>query len=290
MVLDWGESLGREGFQVMSPDAMNACGCGTLASAVAAPAVAAPMETSPQAAPTRLSIGIESLGGIVIRIIPRDIATPISAAAYFTTAMDGQSAIAFHVVEGERELAKDCRSLARLELNGIPAMAAGLARLEVRFAIDAGGTLRVSARDQHSGREAHAEATLAHGLTDDEIEGLVLDGFDAAEEDFRARQLIEARNEAQSALSAVEKARRGEAWLKLTSEECARIQRLEQELLVLQNAARFELIMAKIAELNQATLRLAVLTMDAAAAAALVGKTIEQAEVELDKGASAGNE
>ena len=228
---------------------------------------------------TPLSLGIEALGGVVAKIIQRNSTIPASAIEHFTTGVEGQTNVAIHVVQGERELAKDCRSLARFDLKGIPPMAAGLPRIEVKFLIDANGILQVSAREQRSGKEAQIEVKPTYGLTDDQVESMILDSFDNAEEDFRARQVIEARNEAQTILDALEKGRQSEAWEQLTREERSRIHRLEQELLVVRNSENYHVIQAKIAELNQTTLRLAELMMDSAVSSALKGKSMESADV-----------
>src|SRR5271166_6636597 len=145
---------------------------------------------------TPLSLGIEVAGGVTDKIILRNSTIPASATQFYTTQIDGQANVAIHVLQGERELAKDCRSLARFDLKGIPAMAAGMARIEVKFLIDANGILHVSAREQRSGKESEIQVQPSYGLTDEQVEGMILDSFDSAEEDFRQRQVIEARNEA----------------------------------------------------------------------------------------------
>ncbi len=154
---------------------------------------------------TPLSLGIEALGGVVAKIIQRNSTIPASATEHFTTGFDGQTNVAIHVLQGERELAKDCRSLARFDLKGIPPMVAGLPRIEVKFLIDANGILQVSAREQRSGKEAQVEVKPTYGLTDEQVESMILESFDMAEADINARQAIEARNEAQTILDAVEK-------------------------------------------------------------------------------------
>ena len=145
---------------------------------------------------TPLSLGIEVAGGVTDKIILRNSTIPASATQFYTTQVDGQANVAIHVLQGERELAKDCRSLARFDLKGIPPMAAGMARIEVKFLIDANGILNVAAREQRSGKEAEIQVQPSYGLTDEQVEGMILDSFDSAEEDFRQRQVIEARNEA----------------------------------------------------------------------------------------------
>ncbi len=172
---------------------------------------------------TPLSLGIEALGGVVARIIPRNSTIPASATEHFTTGVDGQTNVAIHVLQGERELAADCRSLARFDLKGIPPMTAGLPRIEVKFLIDADGILQVSAREQRSGKAAQIEVKPTYGLTDEQVESMILDSFDHAEEDFAKRLLIEARNEAETILSKVEQARTSPAWGQLTGEEIAAI-------------------------------------------------------------------
>ena len=168
---------------------------------------------------TPLSLGIEALGGTVARIIQRNSTIPASATEHFTTGVDGQTNVAIHVVQGERELAADCRSLARFDLKGIPPMSAGLPRIEVKFLIDADGILQVTAREQRSGQAANIEVKPTYGLTDEQVESMILDSFDHAEEDFAKRLLIEARNEADTILSAVERAPSHPAWAQLTTEE-----------------------------------------------------------------------
>ncbi len=149
---------------------------------------------------TPLSLGIEALGGVVAKIIQRNSTIPASATEHFTTGVDGQTNVAIHVLQGERELAKDCRSLARFDLKGIPPMVAGLPRIEVKFLIDANGILHVSAREQRSGKEAEIEVKPTYGLTDEQVETMILASFDNAEEDIAARQVIEAKNEAETIL------------------------------------------------------------------------------------------
>src|ERR1700722_8440465 len=172
---------------------------------------------------TPLSLGIEALGGVVAKIIERNSTIPASATEHFTTGVDGQTNVAIHVLQGEREMAKDCRSLARFDLKGIPPMTAGLPRIEVKFLIDANGILHVSAREQRSGKEAEVEVKPTYGLTDEQVESMILESFDNAEADFQQRQLIEARNEASTILSAVERAPSHPAWQQLTKEERTKI-------------------------------------------------------------------
>jgi molecular chaperone DnaK len=155
---------------------------------------------------TPLSLGIETLGGAVSVLIPRNTTIPTSANEGFTTSVDGQSVVDMHVVQGERDLAKDNRSLARFDLRGIPPMPAGLPRIEVMFLIDANGILNVTAKETRSGTQASVEVRPTYGLTDAEVERMIDESLEHAEDDVRARGLIDARNEADTVLRATEKA------------------------------------------------------------------------------------
>jgi Fe-S protein assembly chaperone HscA len=230
---------------------------------------------------TPLSLGIEALGGVVAKIIQRNSTIPASATEHFTTGVDGQTNVAIHVVQGERELAEDCRSLARFDLKGIPPMPAGLPRIEVKFLIDADGILQVSAREQRSGKAIDFEVKPTYGLTDEQVEGMILDSFDHAEEDFAKRLLIEARNEAETILSKVEQARTNAAWAKLTAEEQADIDAAHAHLAEQKSGDDLNAIRQSTAALDQATRRLAELMMDAAVTEAIRGKTMETAGNEL---------
>jgi Fe-S protein assembly chaperone HscA len=228
---------------------------------------------------TPLSLGIEVAGGVTDKIILRNSTIPASATQFYTTQVDGQTNVAIHVLQGERELAGDCRSLARFDLKGIPPMTAGMPRIEVRFLIDANGILHVSAREQRSGKEAEIEVQPSYGLTDQQVENMILESFDNAEEDFRRRQLIEARNEAGTILAALEKGRKSPAWGQLTSAETKKITQLERDLNKVKQVDDYPAIREAIEALNQATMRLAELMMDSAVATALKGKTMDQADL-----------
>jgi len=228
---------------------------------------------------TPLSLGIEVAGGVTDKIILRNSTIPASATQHYTTQVDGQSNVAIHVLQGERELAKDCRSLARFDLKGVPPMPAGLPRIEVKFLIDANGILHVTAREQRSGKEAEISVQPSYGLTDEQVEGMILDSFDYAEEDFRQRQVIEARNESNTILSALEKGRESEAWRQLTSKERKQIDKLEKALRAVQNEDDYQAIRKGIDALNQATTHLAELMMDTAVSSVLKGKNMETANV-----------
>ena len=228
---------------------------------------------------TPLSLGIEVAGGVTDKIILRNSTIPASATQHYTTQVDGQTNVAIHVLQGERELAKDCRSLARFELKGIPPMPAGIPRVEVKFLIDANGILHVSAREQRSGKEAETEIQPSYGLTDEQVESMILDSFDSAEEDFRQRQLIEARNEAGTIMAALEKGKRSPAWGQLNSDEKKRIAKMEKSLHAVKGEDDYQAIRDAIDALNQGTMRLAELMMDTAVSTALKGKTMDQADM-----------
>jgi Fe-S protein assembly chaperone HscA len=228
---------------------------------------------------TPLSLGIESLGGGVVKIIHRNSTIPASATEHFTTGVEGQTNVAVHVVQGERELASDCRSLARFDLKGIPPMPAGLPRIEVKFLIDANGILHVSARELRSGKEAEIQVQPSYGLTDEQVESMILDSFDNAEEDFRRRQLIEARNEAETMLAALEKGRKNPAWQQLSSQERSNIGKFETALRAVVKADDYQAIRTAIDALNQGTMHLAELMMESAVGTALKGQNIDTADV-----------
>ena len=230
---------------------------------------------------TPLSLGIEALGGTVARIIQRNSTIPASATEHFTTGVEGQTNVAIHVVQGERELAADCRSLARFDLKGIPPMSAGLPRIEVKFLIDADGILKVTAREQRSGQAAKIEVKPTYGLTDEQVESMILDSFDHAEEDFAKRLLIEARNEAETILAAVERAPESPAWNQLTGEEQAAIASARDHLASVKLGEDQTAIRDATLALDRATRRFAELMMEAAVTTAIRGKTMGEAGEEL---------
>ena len=272
----------------LNPDEVVALGAAVQAEILAGGAVAGSgLEDLLLLDVTPLSLGIEALGGVVAKIIQRNSTIPASATEHFTTGVDGQANVAIHVVQGERELAKDCRSLARFDLKGIPPMTAGLPRIEVKFLIDANGILHVSAREQRSGKEAEIEVKPTYGLTDEQVEEMILSSFDNAEEDIRQRQVIEAKNEAETILAAVEKGRKHEAWQQLTSDEIEKIKQREDELKASVMGGDYKVIRAAIERLDQATRRFAELMMDSAVTGALGGKTMQAAGESIGEGPSA---
>ncbi|MEZ5353702.1 MAG: Fe-S protein assembly chaperone HscA [Bryobacteraceae bacterium] len=223
---------------------------------------------------TPLSLGIETMGGLVSKLIHRNSTIPASATESFTTGVDGQTNVLIHVVQGEREMVKDCRSLARFDLKGIPPLPAGMARIEVRFLIDANGILNVTARDQRTGLEHSVEVKPSYGLTDDQVEGMILESIEKAEQDFQERQVREARLEADTILAATEKAKDNPAYDALEDAERALINQRLNELLVVYHSEDHLLIRRKIEELNAATMTLAENMMNTAVSTALKGTKI----------------
>src|SRR5229473_2210506 len=236
---------------------------------------------------TPLSLGIEVAGGVTDKIILRNSTVPASATQYYTTQVDGQTNVAIHVLQGERELARDCRSLARFDLKGVPPMTAGMPRIEVKFLIDANGILRVSAREQRSGKEAEIDVKPTYGLTDEQVENMLLESFDYAEEDFRQRQVIEARREAGTILTVLAKEKNNPAWQELTSEERRRVETLEKALTAVKDGDDYHAIRAGIDSLNEATMHFAELMMDTAVSTALKGKAMD--DTDLAEGPQAGH-
>ena len=220
-----------------------------------------------------LSLGIETMGGLVERIVPRNETIPTAKAQDFTTYQDGQTALALHVVQGERDLVSDCRSLARFELRGIPPMAAGAARIRVTFTVDADGLLSVSALEQVSGVQAHIEVKPAYGLADDQIARMLQDSFSTAEVDMRVRALVESRVDADRMLLAARSALAADADL-LTLAERAEVDALIAALRAMLGSDDPLQIEAATKALAQGTEAFAALRMNRGIQRALAGKNI----------------
>ena len=234
---------------------------------------------------TPLSLGIEVGGGIVDRILPRNTTTPAAARAKYTTQEDNQTGFEIHVVQGERELAADCRSLARFTLKGIPPMAAGMARLEVTFRVDADGLLGVHAREDRTGIEQTVEVKPSYGLDDDTVEQMLIDAIDHGEEDLAARRLAEARLEAHRIGTSTRKSVDGDPELLAEGERA----RIESALAVLDEAAKGSdprKIQLRIDDLDASTKAFAERRMNRAIAQAIEGQKLESVErtVEHAKG------
>ncbi len=221
-----------------------------------------------------LSLGIETMGGLVERIVPRNQTIPVAMAQDFTTYQDGQTALALHVVQGERDLVADCRSLARFELRGIPPMAAGAARIRVTFTIDADGLLQVSAKEQTSGVEAHIDVKPTYGLGDEQIARMLQESFSTAESDMRARALVEARVDADRMLLATRSALQADGDL-LSAQEASDIGQLMSALQMASSTEDAAVIEAATEALAKATEPFAALRMNRGIQQALAGKNIE---------------
>jgi len=229
---------------------------------------------------TPLSLGIETMGGATSKIITRNSTIPATGSEVFTTAVDDQTAVDIHVLQGERELVADNRSLARFKLRGVPPMPAGLPRVHVEFAIDANGILSVTARELRTGVEQTIEVKPSYGLTDDEVERMLVDSFEHAGADAAARLLIEARNEAEQVIHATEKTRGSPEFAaiassELTADELRKIDAVLAGLKMVLHSPDRETIQKWTHALNDATRHLAEVMMNRSVQAALAGKNIE---------------
>jgi molecular chaperone HscA len=226
-----------------------------------------------------LSLGLETMGGLTERVIPRNSTLPISRAQDFTTFKDGQTAMSIHVVQGERELVSDCRSLARFELRGIPPMAAGAARIRVTFQVDADGLLSVTAKEQTSGVEANIVVKPSYGLSEDEIVDMLQTSFKAAETDKQARALQEARVEAERLLEAISAALTKDGEALLSDSEKKMIEASMENLRELAKAEDSHAIHTAVEALNHATEEFAARRMDASVKKALAGHNLNTLEL-----------
>jgi molecular chaperone DnaK (HSP70) len=222
-----------------------------------------------------LSLGIETMGGVMERLIHRNTTIPTSIAEGFTTAVDNQTHVDIHVLQGERELAKDCRSLARFKLGPIQSQPAGVPRIEVTFLIDANGILNVNARDERTGREHSVDVKPSYGLTDDEIERMLEEAIDLGEQDLEERLLISARNDAEQILGALRK-QLGEFGRLVKAGERARMDEVVERLEAARTGTDRELIAKLVEELNEVTTPFAERIMDAAIKLALEKKSVEE--------------
>jgi Fe-S protein assembly chaperone HscA len=229
---------------------------------------------------TPLSLGIETMGGVMSKIIPRNSTIPASATEMFTTFIDGQTNVKIHVLQGERELVKDCRSLAQFDLKDIPPSTAGMPRIEVKFLIDADGILSVSAQEQRTGKYQSIEVKPTYGLTDEQVEQMILESFEYAEADIEARLVIEARNEAETVINATRKGLSDEQYANLSEEEKAEIQAASKNLREVMKGNNHQVTREAIERLSNATMHLAELIMNAAIAKALKDKRVKEIENE----------
>ncbi|MBX9870488.1 MAG: Fe-S protein assembly chaperone HscA [Burkholderiaceae bacterium] len=266
-----GEFFGREPLTNLNPDEVVALGAAIQANQLAGNNPAGDLlllDVIP------LSLGIETMGGLVERIVPRNQTIPTAMAQDFTTYKDGQTALALHVVQGERDLVADCRSLARFELRGIPPMAAGAARIRVTFTIDADGLLQVAAREQTSGVEASIAVKPSYGLGDDQIAQMLQESFTTAQADMKARALVEARVEAERMLMATRTALAADGDL-LSGQERAAIDALVVALESIRTQDDAAAIDTATEALAKGTEAFAALRMNRGIRQALAGKNIE---------------
>jgi molecular chaperone DnaK len=224
---------------------------------------------------TPLSLGIETYGGAVSKIIPRNSTIPASAQEQYTTGVDHQTGIDIHVLQGERELAKDCRSLARFTLK-VPPAPAGLPRIEVAFLIDANGILQVAAKDMRSGQQHSIAVHPSYGINDTEIERMLEESIEYAEQDFTERQLIEARTESEAILTATTKALANPQAASISSDERAGIEASVAALREATAGSDYKLVRKRIDQLNHATEHLAEMLMNSAVSTALAGRKLAE--------------
>jgi Fe-S protein assembly chaperone HscA len=229
---------------------------------------------------TPLSLGIETMGGVVSKIILRNSTIPASGREMFTTGVDNQTSVDIHVLQGERELAADCRSLARFKLRGIPPMPAGLPRIEVRFQIDANGILSVAASELRTSIAQTIEVKPSYGLTDQEVERMLIESFEHAQADIDARLLIEARNEAETVIQATEKTLRRRDFAEIASAdlqpgERERIESVLDALKQMMAGSDRDAIRDRTHDLNHATQHLAEVMMNRGVREALAGKNVK---------------
>jgi len=221
-----------------------------------------------------LSLGLETMGGLVERIVPRNATIPVARAQEFTTFKDGQTAMAIHVVQGERDKVADCRSLARFELRGIPPMTAGAARIRVAFQVDADGLLDVAAREETTGVESSITVKPSYGLTDGEIALMLQDCFAHAEDDMQARALVEAQVEADRIADATNTALAADGVL-LADYERATIEQSLAQVARMRGGSDHRALRAAVEALNRATEDFASRRMDRSVARALAGKRVD---------------
>ena len=265
-----GELFGRTPHSQLNPDEVVALGA-----AVQAHILAGGITDMLLLDVTPLSLGIETLGGIVSVLIPRNTTIPTSAREMFTTSVDGQRVVDMHVVQGERELAKDCRSLARFELSGIDPMPAGMPKIEVVFLIDANGILQVTATELRTGKASAIEVKPTYGLSEADVERMVEESFTFAEADVEARLLIEVRNEADTVITHVERAL-GQGAKLVGAEERTAIETALEALRRARGGSDRDLIREATTALNRATEHLAEVMMDAALKGALASRRADE--------------
>ncbi|ODA02626.1 Fe-S protein assembly chaperone HscA, partial [Achromobacter xylosoxidans] len=268
-----GEMFGTEPLTDLDPDQVVALGAALQANLLAGNR--APGEDWLLLDVTPLSLGLETMGGLVERVIPRNSTIPVARAQEFTTFKDGQTAMSIHVLQGERDLVTDCRSLARFELRGIPPMVAGAARIRVTFQVDADGLLSVTAREQSTGVEAAVSVKPSYGLSDDEVARMLADSVAQADNDARARMLREQQVEARQLVESVQAALAVDGDL-LNAEERQRVDECLQAAARAQEAQDVDAVKATVEDLSAATDEFAARRMDRSIRAALAGRKLDE--------------
>ncbi len=268
-----GDFFGREPLVEVDPDKVVAIGAAIQADILAGNK---PDEEMLLLDVIPLSLGLETMGGLVEKVIPRNTPIPVSRAQDFTTYKDGQTAMVIHVLQGERELVSDCRSLGRFELRGIPPMVAGAARIRVTFQVDADGLLSVSAREETRGVQASIQVKPSYGLTDSEIEQMLKDSLVHAREDVEVRSLREQQVEADRVLEALEAAVAEDGDRLLSPDERTRIDQVMNELRTARHGSDARSIKRAIEKLDESTRGFAARRMDASIKKALQGQTVDE--------------
>ena len=230
-----------------------------------------------------LSLGLETMGGLVEKIVPRNTTIPVARAQEFTTFKDGQTALAVHIVQGERELVDDSRSLARFELRGIPPMVAGAARIQVTFQVDADGLLHVSAREETTGVESSVTVKPSFGLSDEQITDMLQSSFSHAADDKHARQLAEQRLDAQQLLEGLEAALAADAAELLSQAECEALHARMRELYDAAEGEDVDLIRRLTEALGRASEAFAARRMDKSIKQALAGVSLQELDEEISE-------
>ena len=223
-----------------------------------------------------LSLGLETMGGLVEKVIPRNTTIPVARAQEFTTFKDGQTAMMIHVLQGERELVSDCRSLAKFVLTDIPPMAAGAAHIRVTFQVDADGLLSVTAMEKSSGVQAYIEVKPSYGLSDEQVMGMLSDSMTFAEKDIQARMLVEQQVEAKRVVENLQAAMQKDGKQLLNEQEYTQIATAIDALLTLANGSDVNAIKEAIEAIDKLTDSYAERRMDVSIKAALTGHTVDE--------------
>jgi molecular chaperone HscA len=271
-----GEFFGREPLVDIDPDKVVATGAALQADVLAGNKPEGEMlllDVIP------LSLGIETMGGLVEHIIPRNTTIPVARAQEFTTFKDGQTAMAIHVLQGERDLVENCRSLARFELRGIPPMVAGAARIRVTYQVDADGLLSVTAREETSGVESHIEVKPSYGLSEGEIETMLRSSFEHAEDDVQARKLREQQVEADREVEALNAALAEDGDTLLSKEERAVIDQALTDLVTLRNGTDADAIKKGIEHVEAVCSGYVQRRMNSNIQRALAGQSVDDVDV-----------